>query len=224
MRFKRFFKEVERSSREYPKLIRTFYLCRAYFFIMVPSSKQFHSTQSSKSIKSRRCISLSSSSEVKCSLGVCEKVKMLEANKCNKSQKHRWKEVNENREEVTKFRSRNDENLHNNINNNNINLLLHRSCPNRSSIEIDSENLQQKQQQQLRRHSRSMNVGEMRRERANSRRFKLADWMTASCVKKLLPIFILVNMLPFLYAGESRAMNYHIMSYDLCTGKRLFTS
>lgn len=174
---------------------------------MIPSSatplKQFHSTQSSKSIKSRRCSTqklLSSSSKEKCTLGVCEEVKMLEANKCNKSQKHRWKEANENREEVTKFRSRNDGNLHNN---NNINLLLHRSCPNRSSIEIDSENLQQPQ---LRRNSRSMSslYGEMRQERANCRRSKLADWMTASCVKKLLPIFILVNMLPFLYAGESR--------------------
>ena len=32
---------------------------------------------------------------------------------------------------------------------------------------------------------------------------KLLDWTTASSVRKLLPIFILVNMLPFLYAGES---------------------
>lgn len=32
---------------------------------------------------------------------------------------------------------------------------------------------------------------------------KLLEWTTASGVRKLLPIFILVNMLPFLYAGES---------------------
>lgn len=32
---------------------------------------------------------------------------------------------------------------------------------------------------------------------------KLFEWTTPSSVKKLLPIFILVNMLPFLYAGES---------------------
>lgn len=31
---------------------------------------------------------------------------------------------------------------------------------------------------------------------------KLLDWTTTSSVRKLLPIFILVNMLPFLYAGE----------------------
>lgn len=32
---------------------------------------------------------------------------------------------------------------------------------------------------------------------------KLFNWTTTSSVRKLLPIFILVNMLPFLYAGES---------------------
>lgn len=44
-----------------------------------------------------------------------------------------------------------------------------------------------------------------RRDFVNCR--KLLDWTTASSVRKLLPIFILVNMLPFLYAGESR-INY----------------
>jgi hypothetical protein len=41
-----------------------------------------------------------------------------------------------------------------------------------------------------------------RRDFVNCR--KLLEWTTASSVRKLLPIFILVNMLPFLYAGESR--------------------
>lgn len=41
----------------------------------------------------------------------------------------------------------------------------------------------------------------LRRDFVNCR--QLLDWSTASSVRKLLPIFILVNMLPFLYAGES---------------------
>lgn len=35
---------------------------------------------------------------------------------------------------------------------------------------------------------------------------KLLEWTTSSSARKLLPIFILVNMLPFLYAGESRTI------------------
>lgn len=114
-------------------------------------------------------------------------------NKCNKLQKHRWKACNKEREDVIRC---NDENLHNN--NNNHKNLLYRCCPNRSSIEIDSKNLQQQQRQQLYEKMRSKES----QERANCRRFKFIDCMTVSCAKKLLPIFILVNMLPFLYAGE----------------------
>ena len=44
-----------------------------------------------------------------------------------------------------------------------------------------------------------------RRDFVNCRKF--FDWTTASSVRKLLPIFILVNMLPFLYAGESSHIN-----------------
>jgi hypothetical protein len=40
---------------------------------------------------------------------------------------------------------------------------------------------------------------------------KLLDWSTASSVRKLLPIFILVNMLPFLYAGESEIAFFSCM-------------
>lgn len=36
---------------------------------------------------------------------------------------------------------------------------------------------------------------------------KFLEWTTASGVRKLLPIFILVNMLPFLYAGESDGLS-----------------
>jgi hypothetical protein len=36
---------------------------------------------------------------------------------------------------------------------------------------------------------------------------KLLDWANPSSVKKLMPIFILINMLPFLYAGESFRLN-----------------
>jgi hypothetical protein len=46
---------------------------------------------------------------------------------------------------------------------------------------------------------------------------KLLDWATASSVRKLLPIFILVNMLPFLYAGESSLM-YFCM--PICSSSR----
>lgn len=40
----------------------------------------------------------------------------------------------------------------------------------------------------------------------NCRKFR--DWTTPSNVRKLLPIFVLVNMLPFLYAGESIENSY----------------
>jgi hypothetical protein len=117
------------------------------------------------------------------------RVEMLE-NKCNKSQKHRWK-FNEDGEEVTVSRSR--KNFHNKNN-----FLLHQSCPKLSHVENDSENLQQRMS------SMSSCSDSKPQERANSRRLTLADWMTACSVRKLLPIFILVNMLPFLYAGEYR--------------------
>jgi hypothetical protein len=50
-----------------------------------------------------------------------------------------------------------------------------------------------------------------RRDFVNCR--KLFEWTTASSVRKLLPIFILVNMLPFLYAGESHNQTLY---YGLC--------
>lgn len=37
---------------------------------------------------------------------------------------------------------------------------------------------------------------------------KFLEWTTSSGARKLLPIFILVNMLPFLYAGESDGLSY----------------
>jgi hypothetical protein len=56
-------------------------------------------------------------------------------------------------------------------------------------------------------HFHDVSTGEKRkpqqRDFVNNCR-KLLNWTTASGFRKLLPIFILVNMLPFLYAGESK--------------------
>lgn len=55
-----------------------------------------------------------------------------------------------------------------------------------------------------------------RRDFVNCR--KLCDWTTASSVRKLLPIFILVNMLPFLYAGElsiKKILHAHCWCWEL---------
>lgn len=46
---------------------------------------------------------------------------------------------------------------------------------------------------------------------------KLLNWTTASSVRKLLPIFILVNMLPFLYAGESKTMSFLFVHANICS-------
>jgi hypothetical protein len=102
------------------------------------------------------------------------KRKMLAANKCNnKLQKHhRWKSG--------EFGSRTDESFHKN------NLLLHQSCP----VETDSENLRQ---------LKPCSGFSVPQKRANTFAISM---MTARSARKLLPIFILVNMLPFLYAGE----------------------
>lgn len=56
-------------------------------------------------------------------------------------------------------------------------------------------------QARVRDESSSKKCKPLRRDFVNCR--QLLNWSTASSVRKLLPIFILVNMLPFLYAGES---------------------
>lgn len=148
--------------------------------------------QQSKNIKRRRkCNRTSESSFIVSKLSkTIDDFKMLEAPSSNKLQKHRWK-FNEN-ERSRSFRCL-SANKHTN----------HHSCPisetfyesKRQNDDINSENLQQKCH--LRRASN-----------ANCRKLKFTDWMTTSSVRKLLPIFILVNMLPFLYAGESRRISY----------------
>lgn len=108
-------------------------------------------------------------------------LEMLEANKFNKLQKHRWK-LNENADISRSSRCL----MANNDN------TSHQCCP-KSKIH--------QQICSCRHETRAMTLSSSFA--SNYRMLKITNMMTASSVKKLLPIFILVNMLPFLYAGES---------------------
>jgi hypothetical protein len=122
-------------------------------------------------------------------LNFIDDFKMLEASKSNKLQKHRWKFNDHN----VVNRNRSSRCLRANNKN------YHQSCPstqkcdkfNENQFNDDDDNIDDQQQHtSMSRHPH----------RASS--VKVTDWMSAKCVRKLLPIFILVNMLPFLYAGE----------------------
>ena len=120
----------------------------------------------------------------KCSF--TDDLKMLEANKFNKLQKHRWK-LNENVDE-----SRSSRCLM--ANNDNIS---HQCCPiSKTHQQICSCCMSSSPCHETRAMALSSSFA------SNYRMLKFTNMMTASSVKKLLPIFILVNMLPFLYAGE----------------------
>jgi hypothetical protein len=111
-------------------------------------------------------------------------LKMLEANKFNKLQKHRWK-LNEN---AAADISRSSRCLM--ANNDNIS---HQCCPKSKIHQQICSCCMSK--------TRAMTLSSSFA--SNYRMLNITNMMTASSVKKLLPIFILVNMLPFLYAGES---------------------
>ncbi|XP_070502962.1 cubilin isoform X3 [Chironomus tepperi] len=102
-------------------------------------------------------------------------VDMLESNKFNKLQKHRWK-LNDNVDI-----SRSSRCLM--ANNDNIS---HQCCP------------KFKIHQQICKYRHDTRASSSFA--SNYRMLNITNMMTASSVKKLLPIFILVNMLPFLYA------------------------
>lgn len=161
----------------------------------VSINREFNKIQSTKSKRRRKCHGTlkSHSPSMQCTVvdehsrnidkcSSTDDLKMLEANKFNKLQKHRWK-LNENVDI-----SRSSRCLM--ANNDNIS---HQCCP-KSKIhqQICSCCVSS---------TRAMALSSSFA--SNYRMLNITNMMTASSVKKLLPIFILVNMLPFLYAGES---------------------
>lgn len=153
-----------------------------------------------------------------------ERCSELEANQTNKSPKHRWK-LNGNDEKSTsdddercmtdrRFQCFQQQFSHNNSAHDarKADEKRHRhddetvkSRVNNVHHFIDAKSSQHDNTSRKPTHFHDVSTGEkrkpQRRDFVNCR--TLRDWATASSVRKLLPIFILVNMLPFLYAGES---------------------
>ena len=142
--------------------------------------RKCHGTLKSHSPSMQQTIVVEQSRNIdKCSS--TDDLEMLEANKFNKLQKHRWK-LNDNVDTSRSSRCL----MANNDN------TSHQCCP------------KSKNHQQIcscRHETRASTLSSSFT--SNYRMLKITNMMTASSVKKLLPIFILVNMLPFLYAGES---------------------
>jgi hypothetical protein len=122
-------------------------------------------------------------------------VSTLEAGTTDNSPKHRWKlngsgkESTSDRRCMTKARQSSK----------------HNNSPHDVGRKVDKN--RQRQREDVHHASfHDVSAGEpQRRDSVNCR--KLFASTTASGVRKLLPIFILVNMLPFLYAGESPSRN-----------------
>lgn len=136
-------------------------------------NRESSETQSAKSKRRRKCqqrpLKSYLQSTVDTNSTAIDDLKMLEATKFNKLQKHRWK-LNANDSSCLTA---------------NIDNTTHQCCPTKKSTKF---------------HPKMCSCCTS----SANRKLKLTDMMTTSSVKKLLPIFILVNMLPFLYAGESK--------------------
>ncbi|KAG5671523.1 hypothetical protein PVAND_001717 [Polypedilum vanderplanki] len=127
---------------------------------------------------------------------------MLEAK--NKINKHRWK-LNDCMTEVNETRCLTVIKSHQQKQNSSLTTSSHQSCPIKETFSKPNNSEIFSKKTCSRSLSSSYNNNNKKRHASyanNYRKLKFTDWMTTCSVRKLLPIFILVNMLPFLYAGE----------------------